>query len=148
MIRQTFELPKYGWTVRVYYAVTGYYVRDIMENLVDIGCNGEDLDNAYMSLSSGNLDTGLTFSNERKGKTVIVIQLTTSAKEFLKSLRHEVGHLATHIAEAYNINTHGEEIQYIGDDIIDEMWDVARHFLCEECRPMLREKLYPAHGTE
>lgn len=148
MIRQTFNLPKYDWRVTVYYAVSGYYVSDIMENLVDIGCKDKDFDNAYMSLSSGNLDTGLTFSNERKGKTVIVIQLTSSAKEFLKSLRHEVGHLATHIAEAYHINTHGEEIQYIGDEIIDEMWEVARHFLCEDCRPKLREKLYHAHGAE
>lgn len=134
MIRQTFNLPKYDWQVCVYYAVTGYNIGEIMNSLIRIDCTGDDLDSAHASLSSGKMDTGLTFSNERKGKTVIVIQMTSSTKEFLKSLRHEVGHLSTHISEAYGIDPYGEEIQYIGDAIIDEMWDVAKHFLCDDCR--------------
>lgn len=142
MIRQTFELPEYDWQVQCYYAVNGYYVSEIMESLIDIGCKDRDLDNAYISLSSGNMNTGLTYSNKHTGETVIVIQITTTPKEFAKSWRHEMGHLATHIAEAYGIDPHGEEIQYIGDDIVEEMWDVAHHFLCEHCRENVKEYFY------
>lgn len=142
MIRQTFDLPKYGWKVKCYYAVHGYHVSEIMSSLESIGCKGRDLDNAYMSLSSGNMNTGLTYSNKHTGKTVIVIQITTTPKEFAKSWRHEIGHLATHIAEADHIDLHGEEIQYIGDDIVEEMWDVAHHFLCEHCRENIEEPFY------
>ncbi len=141
MIRQTFDLPEYGWRVRCYYCVHGYHVSEIMNSLEDIGCRGKNLNDAYESLSSGKLDTGLTYSNKRTGETVIVIQITTTPKEFAKSWRHEMGHLATHIAEAYGIDPHGEEIQYIGDDIVEEMWDVAHHFLCEHCRSRLSGQL-------
>lgn len=140
VIRQTFDLPKYGWFVRVYYAVTGYYVDEIIGRLMDIGCDGKYLENARKSLSAGDLDSGITFSNEQTGETVIVIELTSSAKEFLKSLRHEAGHLAAHIAQADDIDPYGEEIQYIGDDIIEEMWPVARHFLCDDCRTRMKPK--------
>jgi len=121
--------------------VHGYHVSEIMKSLIEIGCKGKDLDNAYRSLSSGNMNTGLTYSNKRTGETVIVIQITTTTKEFAKSWRHEMGHLATHIAEAYDIDPHGEEIQYIGDDIVEEMWDVAHHLLCDHCRKRLTEGL-------
>lgn len=134
MIRQTFHLPKYDWTVRVYYAVTSFYVDEIMDNLHRIGCRGKNLRKAHRSLLAGKLDSGITYSDYSSGRTVIVLDLTSSSKEFLKSLHHETGHLAEHIAEAFGIDPGGEEIQYLGDDIMEEMWPIARHFLCEDCR--------------
>lgn len=141
MIRQTFELPDYNWHVKCYYAVHGYHVSEIINSLKSIGCKSEDLDKAYTSLLSGKMNTGLTYSNKETGETVIVIQLTSTPKEFAKSWRHEIGHLATHIAESCDIDPHGEEIQYIGDNIIEETWDVAHHFLCEHCRENMKENL-------
>ena len=61
----------------------------------------------------------------------MVIALTSSAKEFAKSWRHECGHMATHICQALDITPYGEEIQYIGDDIIEAMWEYAHPLLCE-----------------
>lgn len=142
MIRQTFELPKYDWRVTCYYAVDGYYVDEIMDELTAVGCTGRDAERAYDSLSTWTLDTGLTYSNKRTGRTVIVIQLTSSTKEFVKSWRHEIGHLATHIAEAWGLNLHGEEVQYIGDQIVEEMWGVAHNFLCCKCKEKMREKMH------
>lgn len=135
MIRHTFTLPKYDWFVTSYIAVTGYYVDEIMDKLIDIGCRGEYLERADENLTSGRIDTGLTFSDYHTHRTVMVIALTSSPKEFAQSWRHEMGHLADHIAQVYGIDTHGEELQYIGDDIVDKMWDVAHQFLCERCRP-------------
>lgn len=134
MIRQRFTLNKYNWKVTCYYAVTGYYVDEIMDNLIGIGCRGEDLERADENLTSGKLDTGLTYSNYHLKETVMVIALTSSPKEFAQSWRHEIGHLADHIAQVYGIDPHGEELQYIGDAIVGEMWDVAKRFLCERCR--------------
>lgn len=134
MIRQRFTLKKYDWRVQVYYAVTGYYVEEIMDRLIDIGCRGENLEQADENLISGKLDTGLTYSNYALRETVMVIALTSSPEEFMKSWRHEMGHLADHIAQVNYIDPHGEELQYIGDAIVGEMWDVAKRFLCERCR--------------
>ena len=137
MIRQRFRLRQYDWRVTVFYSVTSYWVNDIMNALERIGCSGDILHNAYEQLVLGDLDSGLTFSNMERGETVMVIDRTTSAEEFLKSWTHEMGHLKDHIATAYGISPHGEEIQYLGDDIITEMWDVAHQFVCCECRSRL-----------
>lgn len=131
MIRQRFELGNHDWDVFVYYAVSTYYVEEIMDRIYNIGCRGEDLQTAYDNLTSGQLNTGLTYSNYESRQTVMVIALTSSAKEFEKSWRHECGHLATHICRAFGISTYGEEIQYLGQDIVDHTWEIAKNFLCE-----------------
>lgn len=134
MIRQKFTLGKYGWTIYAYYVVTRPDAEEILENLIGIGCDGDTLQRAYGNLTSGNLDTGLTYSNKSIGKTVMVFSATSSAKEFQKSYQHETGHLKDHIAQAFGIDPHGEELQYMGDDIVGETWEIAKGLLCEHCR--------------
>lgn len=134
MIRRRFELEKYSWNAIIFYAVTGYDLDEIMDALIRIGCRGEDMRTAYKNISAGKLDTGLTYSNLSTRQTVIVVALTSEPKEFEKSWRHECGHLATHICQADNINPYGEEIHYIGDEIVDATWEIAKDLLCDHCR--------------
>ena len=134
MIRQRFMLPKYDWRVYAYYVVTKPNADEILDALVGIGCHGENLEGAYNNLTSGKLDTGLTYSNSGSRETVIVFAKTSSAKEFQQSYKHETGHLQMHIAQTFGIDPYGEEIQYIGDDIVDATWEIAKDLLCEHCR--------------
>lgn len=134
MIRQKIALNSYGWIIYAYYVVSRPNADEILENLVGIGCDGETLQRAYKNLTSGNLDTGLTYSNIDTRETVMVISATSSTKEFQKSYKHETGHLQSHIAQTFGIDPHGEEIQYIGDDIIESTWEIAKDLLCEHCR--------------
>jgi len=131
MIRQKFILSKYRWNVSVYYAIDSYYIDEIIDNMYSIGCDGDMLRTAYDNMSSDKMNTGVTYSNFRDRKTVMVIAITSSAKEFEKSWRHECGHLATHICQAFDITPYGEEIQYLGQDIVEATWDIAKNFLCE-----------------
>lgn len=131
MIRQRFELGKHDWEVFAYYAVDTYYVNEIIDRLFSIGCRDENIRTAYNNLTAGQLDTGLTYSNYATRQTVMVIAITSSSKEFEKSWRHECGHLATHICQAFDITPYGEEIQYLGQDIVEATWDIAKNFLCE-----------------
>lgn len=131
MIRQRFTLPKYHWRVYAYYVVTNPNADEILDALVHIGCGGEDLQRAYNNLTSGKLDTGLTYSNSDTQETVMVFAKTSNAKEFMQSYKHETGHLQSHIAQTFGLNPHGEEIQYIGDDIVEETWEVAKDLLCK-----------------
>lgn len=92
------------------------------------------MEGAYNNLTSGKLDTGLTYSNSDTRETVIVFAKTSSAKEFQQSYKHETGHLQTHIAQTFGIDPYGEEIQYIGDDIVEATWEIAKGLLCDHCR--------------
>lgn len=130
MIRQCFYIDRYDWTVHAYYSVHGYYTDEIVSLLYETGCDGKDLMRAEDSLTAGKLNTGLTYSNLETHETVMVIASTSTAEEFAKSWRHELGHLGDHIARSYGINPHGEEIQYIGDMLVGATWNVARTFLC------------------
>lgn len=134
MIRQRFYDKKTNWRVHVYYVVTHPDADEIMTKLVDIGCNGRNLDTAYDNLTSGKLDTGLTYTNSDRHESVVVIAKTSSALEFLQSLTHEFGHLSSHIAEYYGIPLNGEEVRYINDALLERTWAISRELLCDCCR--------------
>lgn len=134
MIRQEFDLKRYDWHVWVYYAVDAYYADEILYHLEKIGCRKRDLHRAERNLTSGQLDTGLTYSNRETGETVMVIALTSTPDEFQNSYDHEKGHLCRHIVQAYGIDPFGEEAQYLAGEVGQKMFPVAKKFLCECCR--------------
>lgn len=131
MIRQKFTISRYGWIVYVFYNVLPNDASEIYDTLLEIGCDKFDLDDAWENLTSKELNSGLTYSNFLNRESVIVISRVTSAEQFVKTWRHEIGHLATHIASAYKFNLKNEEVQYIGDDIVGETWWVVRDMICE-----------------
>ena len=137
MIRQDFYIEKYGWHVRVYYSVTTYWTERIAGDMWRIGCRGLDLAKAVRNLRSGDLNTGITYSNFREGETVMVISRTSSPEEFLNSWEHEKKHLARHIEQAFGIDPFGEEAAYLEGTIAQKMFPVARKFICEHCRENL-----------
>ena len=139
MIRQVFDIPQYSWSVTVYYAVTGYDVWRIMQELERLGCEGDDLERAYRNLTSGERNSGITYSNTEERKTLVFIGRTSSAAQFQNSLDHEKGHLVKHISLAFGLDPYGEEQQYLSGEIGQRMFPVARRFLCEHCRRKLYE---------
>lgn len=105
-----------------------------MECLGEIGCDRESLGRAYENLTSGKLDTGLTYTNHARRESVVVIAKTSTALEFLLSLEHEFGHLACHIAKYYGFDLAGEEVRYICDSLMKRTWPISRGLLCDCCR--------------
>lgn len=138
MIVQTFYIPKYDWEVKAYYAVTEYWVHEIISDLKRAGCQNAQLEQAYRNLSMGNLNTGLTYSNYRTRETIMVIALTSSPEEFQNSFDHEKGHLCRHISQTFGLNPYGEETQYLSGYIGQKMFPVAKKFLCEHCRKVFK----------
>lgn len=141
MIVQDIYLPEYDWHCKVFYSVTTYWVEDILDELKRIGCSDYKYSKAKKNLRSGELNTGLTYSNAMIGESVMVIAKTSSEDEFAHSYDHEKGHLAKHIALAYAIDPYGEEFQYMSGDIAKKMFPVAKNFMCECCRKKLYKGL-------
>lgn len=141
MIVQEFYLPKAGWHVIVYYAVTGYYVSSIVGALKRIGCSGETLHKAYRQLKDCDLNTGLTYSNPSARESVMVIAKTSSAEEFNNSLQHEQRHLERQIANAMDIDPDSEDAAYLAGDIASAMFGHAKHLMCDCCRDKTYRKM-------
>lgn len=125
-----FEIPRYGWCVRVFFAVTRYNIYDIMYALEGINCPERILRRVYNNLRNQKMDTGFTYSNRRIRKTVMVIGLTTSPAEFLNSLEHELRHLVDDVAMATNVGLSGEKVAYLTGDINLYLWDDIHDFIC------------------
>lgn len=135
MIRQKITLSKYhDWEIYAYYAVTTYYIDEILEHLWNIGIDGSNALNAYNNLSKNSLNSGLCYSNYAKKKTVIVVAKSSSAKEFLNSMAHEASHACTHVATALHIDLRSEDYAYMVGDLCMEMYDKVKHLLCDCCR--------------
>ena len=130
MIRQKIILNKYhDWEIYAYYAVTTYYIDEILEHLWNIGIDGSNALNAYNNLSNNSLNSGLCYSNYAKKKTVIVVAKSSSAKEFLNSMTHEASHACTHVATALHIDLRSEDYAYMVGDLCMEMYDKVKHLL-------------------
>lgn len=133
MIRQRFRLTEpYDWDVTCYYAVTHYEIEEILNSMREAGANNESLDRAYENLSAGNMNTGLCYSG--KHRSVLVISVASSSKQFANSIFHEVHHLATQIATAMGYDLKGEEVCYLAGEIAENMYPIACHYLCQCCR--------------
>ena len=130
MIKQKIHLDNYDWDITMYYAIHGYYVDEIVQNLVDIGIRGRKLEKARRLLEEGKINTGLTYV--KNGNAVCVIGKASSAAQYADSIQHEVMHLAKFIGRAERLDPYGEEVCYIGGEIARKAW-VKTKLLTSEC---------------
>lgn len=135
-------MPKYGWTVHTYIAVHQYYTHEILDKMRELGADQHLLSRAYGNLVSGNLNTGLTYSNPERHESVVVVALTSSPEEFANSLVHEMSHLRRHIENACDIDPDSEEPCYLMGELVQSMYAKAYELLCPHCRKPKYRTLY------
>lgn len=132
MIHQRIYIKEYdNWQLDIYYGVTHFEVDEIMENLYDIGCDSMSARRAYANITSGNLNTGLTYSNYANKQSVIVIGVSENREEFFNSLAHEFLHLTAHISVVYKLDMYGEDVCYLIGSIASYAYRVANKFFCK-----------------
>lgn len=138
MIVQDLYLYNWDWYVTIYYAVDTYYTDEILNRLEEIGCSRKELFDLEEYFINMHENTGFTYSNLEDRCSVIVIGLTSSPSEFQNTFDHEKGHLAMHICERLDIDPFSEEFQYLTGEIGQKMFPVAKNFLCEHHRRLLK----------
>lgn len=131
MIRCELYTPRCDWHVTVYFAINEYWTDEIMEELWNLGIDSINAKRAYNNLASGELNTGLCYSNYKKRKSVVVISKATTTDELFNSLMHEFKHLSSHIAKACNIDDNGEQIAYATGELAHDMWKYIKHLFYE-----------------
>ena len=102
-------------------------VIDMLESICD---DDKILDSAYESLSNGKPITGFTYSDYDKRRSFMVIGKTTSSHETINTIVHEANHLKSHIATEFGIDEKGEEVCYLIGNIVRNMYNVFRKFIC------------------
>lgn len=138
MFKQDIMLRSVPWSVRVYYEVDTYNADEILDELISLGCNGENLKRAKENLWIGKPNTGLTYANIDVKDATMVISKTTSADEFYNSFVHEQFHLLSYIAKEEGLDPLGEDICYVAGELAGKMFEKAKGLMCDCCRDKRR----------
>lgn len=116
--------------MRIYYAVTCYRTERILSDLKSLDCKEKIYRKAKLHLWRGNLDTGLTYTNKRYRRSLVVVGLSSSPAQFLNSFEHELRHLVDDIIDACGVDAHGEEVAYLTGDLNALLFDDVHSFIC------------------
>lgn len=133
MIAKTIYIDRYRWRLKLFVAVTKYDVRRIVDSVRGAGANDGLVLRVRENLMRGKMDTGFTYSNRRTRESVMVIGKTSSAREEMNSITHEIRHLVDDIASTNGLGMSGEEVAYLTGDVSADVFDVAKILLCCRC---------------
>lgn len=115
MIIQKITMPPYQWTVRILYDTSCEDINTIIDELNNIKCPEQLINSALENLEKCHYNTGLTYSNFSFRQTVIVVGKTSSKKEFLNTLVHELYHFVSQFARVNNMSVEEDRATLIGE---------------------------------
>lgn len=133
MITQIIYLPAYNWLIKVFYLQEFENITSILEELEEVGCEEQNLNQIYNMYNNQEFDRGFTYTDYDLHVTFVIIGPCSSTSEFQNTLDHEKGHVATHIATFFEIDPYGEQFQYLQGLVGQKMFRKAKRFLCEIC---------------
>ena len=67
-------------------------------------------------------------------KALVVIGPTSSGKEFVDTLTHEIHHVAVAIAKSLGVDLEGETPAYLSGDSARELAGIVCELGCDQCR--------------
>lgn len=127
MTKQSIKYEQYNWDIIVYYNVNKSNEEDIINKLLDLNCTAQIINEVKLLITK--LNKGFTYSNTNKHISFVCITDTTSKREFINSIAHEVKHIMENICEEYNIPLKGEPSAYMIGEIVMNMFDVFKYLI-------------------
>lgn len=109
-------LDRYDWDIEVFIIVRTSNVQTIANRLKYLGCSDNTLHKSITRLRNYE-DSGFTYSNPRRHKSLMVINRPESIQEFLDTYNHEKNHVVMHICEELGINPYSEQASYLAGEL-------------------------------
>lgn len=106
----------------------------VLSFLYELDAPIHQLRSVYRLMKDGKPDRGFTYANEEIRRAVVLVGPTTSGKQFLNTLVHELHHLAVFIADGVGVDIRGEDPAYLAGDTAMALAEVVCALGCEHCR--------------
>lgn len=106
----------------------------VLACLYEIDADFEVMRQANRIMEDDKLNCGFTFSNPDLKRALVVIGPTSSGKEFIDTLTHEVHHLAVAIADSLGHDLESEVPAYLAGDAARALAETVCEFGCSHCR--------------
>ncbi len=130
-VRQQFKMDKFDWCITIYYTVDDDQKMEILDRLMELGCDKSTLDSIVKNLTNARVDTGFTYSSFKDRSSIVVIHKASSVGEFINTFEHEKNHLEMHICEALGINPYSEEAAHMSGDLAQMILEKALYSIVE-----------------
>lgn len=124
MIVERLVLREYNWAITILLECNCSDISEILKHLQSIFCPQNLQKEAINKLSSCQENIGLTYSNFKLGRTIMVISHTDNNAELINTITHECCHFIQHIAKARNI-TDEETLALLTGRFNMCLWDVV-----------------------
>lgn len=77
----------------------------------------------------GQDDTGFTYTDYTKRRSIVGISPTSSQEQFLNTIVHEAKHVQSHICRYYNVSEDSEDAAYLIGYIVQQMHKVFKDMI-------------------
>lgn len=122
MITLKYYIPKYDWDLILFIDVDVGDIKNIIRHLHFLYADNNIVNKLINNIRSGK-NCAITITNRLLQQTVISVNKTTSDKELVNSIVHEVEHLVCNIIDKYNIKYNSEYTAYLIGNIVAEIYD-------------------------
>lgn len=119
------------------FADDGYDMEDILTCLYDMEAPYSVMMRVYRIMKKSALNHGFTYPNKDTMEILCVVGPTSSGKEFLNTLVHELRHVVNVIAESLGYDLESEKPAYMSGDLALELAESICSLGCEHCRNSL-----------
>lgn len=123
------------WTVDFFFADDKYDTKEVLSFLYDMGFSYSLILRCKDLMMENRLNTGFTCTDSELMNAVVVIGPSSSGKEFIDTLVHEIQHVAVSIADSIGIDLRSETPAYIAGDAARELTDLICKLGCSCCNP-------------
>ena len=103
MIVERLILREYNWAITILLECNCSDIPEILEHLQSISCPKHLQEEAINNLSFCENNIGLTYSNFKLNRTIMIINHTDNNAELINTITHECYHFIQHISKANNI---------------------------------------------
>ena len=135
MIRRKLLIGR--WEITFMFADNGYDMEDILTCLYDMEAPYSVMMRVYRIMKKSALNYGFTYPNKDTMEILCVVGPTSSGKEFLNTLVHELRHVVNVIAESLGYDLESEKPAYMSGDLALELAESICSLGCEHCRNSL-----------
>ena len=103
MLVERLILREYNWAITILLECNCSDIPEILEHLQSISCPKYLQEEAINNLYSCEDNIGLTYSNFKLNRTIMIINHTDNNAELINTITHECYHFIQHISKANNI---------------------------------------------
>lgn len=121
------------WMVDFLFAVDDYDDEVVLSCLYDMDASYDIMRRVNRMMDSEKPNCGFTFSNIDLKRALVVVGPTTSHKQFLNTLVHELHHVAVAIADSLGVDLESETPAYIVGDSALALADTICRLGCPDC---------------